>query len=140
MTTDANTHLAMFANGETAMMQEGNWAQTLIDNITPDMNIGMFPMPINDDAEKNDKLTVGIPANLVVNKESGSKEEAKTFLNWLVTSDMGKEYITKNGNSSLPCPQSKLLRKISVCWVRMYGNMYRMAKCTVCNPLNSLMA
>jgi raffinose/stachyose/melibiose transport system substrate-binding protein len=95
LTTDANTHLAMFANGEIAMMQEGNWSQTLIDNINPDMNIGMFPMPISDDAEKNDKLTVGIPANLVVNKDSGSKEEAKTFLNWLVTSDMGKEYIAK---------------------------------------------
>ncbi|QQZ63393.1 carbohydrate ABC transporter substrate-binding protein [Paenibacillus sonchi] len=95
LTTDANTHLAMFAKGETAMMQEGNWAQTLVDNITPNMNIGMFPMPINDNAEKNDKLTVGIPANLVVNKDSASKEEAKTFLNWLVTSDMGKEYITK---------------------------------------------
>ncbi|MEK5394936.1 ABC transporter substrate-binding protein [Paenibacillus sp. FSL K6-2859] len=95
LTTDANTHLAMFAKGEIAMMQEGNWAQTLVDNITPDMNIGMFPMPINEDAEKNDKMTVGIPANLVVNKDSGSKEEAKTFLNWLVTSDMGKEYIVK---------------------------------------------
>lgn len=95
LTTDANTHLAMFANGETAMMQEGNWAQTLVDNITPDMNIGMFPMPINEDAEKNDKMTVGIPANLVINKDSASKEEAKTFLNWLVTSDMGKEYIVK---------------------------------------------
>lgn len=95
LTTDANTHLAMFANGETAMMQEGNWSQTLVDNITPGMNIGMFPMPINEDAEKNDKMTVGIPANLVVNKDSGSKEEAKTFLNWLVTSDMGKEYIVK---------------------------------------------
>ncbi|AWB47051.1 ABC transporter substrate-binding protein [Paenibacillus sp. CAA11] len=95
LTTDANTHLALFAKGEAAMMQEGNWAQTLVDNITPNMNIGMFPMPIDDNAEKNDKLTVGIPANLVVNKESSSKEEAKTFLNWLVTSDMGKEYIVK---------------------------------------------
>lgn len=95
LTTDANTHLAMFANGEVAMMQEGNWAQTLVDNITPDMNIGMFPMPINDDAAMNDKLSVGVPANLVVNKDSASKEEAKTFLNWLVTSDMGKEYIVK---------------------------------------------
>ncbi|MBT2290342.1 extracellular solute-binding protein [Paenibacillus albidus] len=95
LTTDANTHLAMFAKGETAIMQEGNWAQTLVDNITPGMNIGMFPMPINEDAAKNDKMTVGIPANLVVNKESASKEEAKTFLNWLVTSDMGKEYIVK---------------------------------------------
>lgn len=95
LTTDANTHLAMFAKGETAMMQEGNWAQTLVDNITPNMNIGMFPMPLDDNAERNDKMMVGIPANLVVNKNSASKEEAKTFLNWLVTSDIGKEYIVK---------------------------------------------
>lgn len=62
LTTDANTHLAMFANGEAAMMQEGNWAQTLVDNINPNMNIGMFPMLIDDDAEHNDKMTVSIPA------------------------------------------------------------------------------
>lgn len=95
LTTDANTHLALFAKDEVAIMQEGNWAQTLVDNITPNKNMGMFPMPIDDDAEKNDKLTVGIPANLVVNKDSAVKEEAKIFLNWLVTSDMGKEYIVK---------------------------------------------
>jgi raffinose/stachyose/melibiose transport system substrate-binding protein len=36
-----------------------------------------------------------VPANLVVNKNSAVKEEAKTFLNWYVTSDIGKEYIVK---------------------------------------------
>ena len=93
LTTDYNTQVTLFANGEAAMMQEGNWAQTMIDGITPDMNIGVLPMPLSDDAEESDKLTIGVPANLVINKESDSKEEAKTFLNWFVTSDMGKDYI-----------------------------------------------
>ncbi|AZK46317.1 ABC transporter substrate-binding protein [Paenibacillus lentus] len=95
LTTDYNTQVTMFANGEAAMMQEGNWAQTMIDGINPDMSIGVLPMPLGDDPEENDKLTIGIPANLVINKESDAKEEAKIFLNWLVTSDIGKEYIVK---------------------------------------------
>lgn len=95
LTTDYNTQVAMFASGEAAMMQEGNWAQVQIDGINPDLNIGVLPMPLGEDAEANDKLNVGIPANLVINKESDVKEEAKTFLNWLVTSDIGKEYIVK---------------------------------------------
>lgn len=95
LTTDYNTQVTMFANGETAMMQEGNWAQVMIDGINPDMNIGVLPMPLSDDPAESDKLTIGIPANLVINKDSAVKEEAKTFLNWLVTSDMGKEYIVK---------------------------------------------
>ncbi|ULO06766.1 extracellular solute-binding protein [Paenibacillus sp. 19GGS1-52] len=93
LTTDYNTQVTLFANGEAAMMQEGNWSQTMIDGINPDLNIGVLPMPLSDDAAESDKLTIGIPANLVINKDSDSKEEAKIFLNWLVTSDMGKDYI-----------------------------------------------
>ncbi|NIK79461.1 raffinose/stachyose/melibiose transport system substrate-binding protein [Paenibacillus castaneae] len=95
LTTDYNTQVSIFANGEAAMMQEGNWAQVQIDSITPNMNIGVLPMPLGEDAEANDKLNVGIPANLVINKDSDVKEEAKIFLNWLVSSDIGKEYIVK---------------------------------------------
>ncbi|OBZ10064.1 ABC transporter substrate-binding protein [Bacillus sp. FJAT-26390] len=95
LTTDYNTQVSLFASGEAAMMQEGNWAQVQIDSINPDMNLGVLPMPLGEDAGANDKLNVGIPANLVINKESDVKEEAKTFLNWLVTSDIGKEYIVK---------------------------------------------
>ncbi len=95
LTTDYNTQVTMFANGEAAMMQEGNWAQTMIDGITPNMNIGVLPMPLSDDAEATGKVTIGVPVNLVVNKDSKVKEEAKVFLNWLVTSDIGKEYIVK---------------------------------------------
>ncbi len=93
LTTDYNTQVTLFASGATAMMQQGNWTQVQIDKITPNMNLGVLPMPINDNAEENDKLFVGVPSNWVVNKNSKVKEEAKEFLNWLVTSDVGKGYI-----------------------------------------------
>jgi len=52
-------------------------------------------MPINEDAAANDKIFVGVPNYWVVNKDSKVKAEAKEFLNWLVTSDTGKNYMTK---------------------------------------------
>lgn len=95
LTTDYNTEITMFATGEAAMTQNGNWTQVQIDGIDPELNIGFLPMPINDKAEENDKLPVGVPNNWVVNKNSKMKEEAKEFLNWLVTSETGKKYITE---------------------------------------------
>ncbi|NMO98093.1 ABC transporter substrate-binding protein [Paenibacillus lemnae] len=96
LTTDYNTEITTFATGEAAMTQNGNWTQVQIDGINPELNIGLLPMPINDNAEQNDKLPVGVPNNWVVNKNSGMKDEAKEFLNWLVTSETGKKYITED--------------------------------------------
>lgn len=96
LTTDYNTAISLLATEKAAMMQNGNWAQTEIDAINPDLNLGFLPMPLGENAEENDAINVGVPANLVINKDSNSKEEAKIFLNWLVTSDIGKEYIVKH--------------------------------------------
>lgn len=95
LTTDYNTQVTTFATGEAAMMQQGNWTQVQIDGINPDLNLGILPMPIGEDAEASDKLFVGVPNNYVVNKESDVKEEAKDFLEWLVTSETGKRYMTE---------------------------------------------
>ncbi|MFC4775663.1 ABC transporter substrate-binding protein [Paenibacillus sp. GCM10023252] len=95
LTTDYNTQVTLFASGEAAMMQQGNWTQVQIDGINKDLNIGVLPMPINDDAEQNDKLYVGVPNNWVVNKNSKVKQEAKDFLNWMVSSEEGKRYIVE---------------------------------------------
>ena len=92
LTTDYNTQVTLFASGKTAMMQQGNWTQVQIDDITPNMNIGLLPMPIGDDA-KSANIMVGVPNNWVINKNSKVKKEAKDFLNWLVTSDTGKKYV-----------------------------------------------
>lgn len=94
LTTDYNTEVTAFANGEAAMTQQGNWTQVQIDGINPNLNIGFLPMPINEDADQNDKLLIGVPNNWVVNKNSSVKAEAKEFLTWLATSEKGKKYIT----------------------------------------------
>ncbi len=95
LTTDYNTQVTQFAAGQTAMMQQGNWTTNMIYEISPNIKMGFLPIPINNDAEAMDKLPVGVPNNWVVNKNSANKEEAKKFLNWMVSSDVGKTYIVE---------------------------------------------
>ena len=40
----------MFAQGKQAMMFEGIWAYDTISQIAPDMEVGLFALPITDDA------------------------------------------------------------------------------------------
>lgn len=95
LTTDYNTQVTNFATGKAAMMQQGNWTEVQIMKTNPNIKVGVMPMPINEDAAANDKIFVGVPNYWVVNKDSKVKAEAKEFLNWLVTSDTGKNYMTK---------------------------------------------
>jgi raffinose/stachyose/melibiose transport system substrate-binding protein len=93
--TDYNTQVTTFATGKAAMTQQGNWTQVQISETNPDLNIGFLPMPISEDTTMNDKLPVGVPNNWVIHKNSEVKDEAKKFLNWMVSSDIGKRYITE---------------------------------------------
>jgi raffinose/stachyose/melibiose transport system substrate-binding protein len=95
MTTDYNTQVTLFSSGGAAIIHNGNWIQPMLDNLNDKMDLGIMPMPISDDAEANDKLFVGVPNYWVINKNSEVKDEAKEFLNWLVTSETGKRYITE---------------------------------------------
>ncbi|MFR9712317.1 ABC transporter substrate-binding protein [Paenibacillus sp. MB22_1] len=92
MTTDYASQIANFAAGKAAMMLQGNWTQGDIDKIDPDLQLGVLPVPIND---QEGKVLIGVPNNYVVNSKSAHPEEAKAFLNWLVTSETGKKFVTK---------------------------------------------
>jgi raffinose/stachyose/melibiose transport system substrate-binding protein len=89
--------LNLFAKGQAAMIQQGNWIQPMIDQLSPNMNIGMLPIPIND-GPNNDALVVGVPNYWVVNKHTtpAKKKEAKKFLNWMVSSKQGKTFMTEH--------------------------------------------
>ncbi len=93
--TDYNTQVTEFATGKAAMTQQGNWTQVAITETNPEINMGFLPMPINNNAADMDKLPVGVPNNWVVHKNSEVKEEAKAFLNWMVSDKVGQRYITE---------------------------------------------
>ncbi|MBP1047620.1 carbohydrate ABC transporter substrate-binding protein [Enterococcus sp. BWM-S5] len=86
----------LFSNGKVAMTQQGNWVYTTIAEIDEELaneNIGLLPIPIDGVTEGT--IPVGVPMYWGVNP-NGSDEEvqaAKDFLDYLYTSDEGKQIV-----------------------------------------------
>lgn len=108
ITVDYNTQVAEFAAGKGAMIQHGNWIQGNIDAVDPNLNLGMMPVPLLD----KPNVFTGVPNNWIVNNKSAHPEEAKAFLNWMVSSETGKKFITTDFkfipalNSIAPNPEA----------------------------------
>lgn len=85
----------LFSMGKVAMIQQGNWAYNSIEQIDEELakNIGIIPIPVEGVVEG--KLPVGVPMYWAINKnkDDATKEAAKDFLNWMYTSEKGKEYV-----------------------------------------------
>jgi len=98
LTTDYNTQVTKFASGETAMIQQGNWIQPMIDKLNPNMNVGILPMPLSNNKAETDKLAIGVASNWVIYNKApeADKKAAKDFLNWMVTSDEGKRALVED--------------------------------------------
>jgi ABC-type sugar transport system, periplasmic component len=93
-TVDFNTQVSDFANKKTAMMLGGTWSQSALDQVDPNMDVGMFPMPMSDDASKNDKFYADSSPFWSINKDSKCVDECKKFLTWLATDPEGQKNIT----------------------------------------------
>lgn len=82
-----------FASGKTAMMQQGVWTINSILKINPDIKMGMFAIPLTENAEDT-RMPVGVPGYYVVNKNSKHVAEAKKFLDWLHQN--GQKYLVES--------------------------------------------
>ena len=80
-----------FATGKTAMIHQGNWCYSMFKDYDPKFDMGLAPLPIMG----NTKLAVSVPTAWYVNADATPAEQAaaKDFLNWLYTSDTGKDYL-----------------------------------------------
>lgn len=89
-----------YSTGKVAMVQMGNWAYGGIEGVNADIaaNSGILPMPLK--GVKEDSIPVGVPMYWSINKDESNaeKDAAKDFLNWLYTSDEGKEMIINDFN------------------------------------------
>ncbi len=89
-----NEAAAMFAQGKQAMMFEGIWAYDTISQIAPDMEVGLFALPITDDAADT-KMAADVNGTWHVSNTSEHPDVAKDILNWIVTSDAGRNFLLK---------------------------------------------
>ncbi|XID92435.1 ABC transporter substrate-binding protein [Paenibacillaceae bacterium WGS1546] len=81
-----------FATGKNAMVHQGNWSYGMLADFGDlGFDIGMMPFPLAG----NKKLSIGVASNWVINDKAGAEQikAASAFLNWLFTSETGKNAI-----------------------------------------------
>lgn len=83
---------SMFALGESAMMFEGIWTYDTIKQISPDIEVGLFALPITDNAEDT-VMATNVNGVLHVSSSSENQDVAEDILNWMVTSDAGRDIL-----------------------------------------------
>ncbi|MBN2659181.1 MAG: carbohydrate ABC transporter substrate-binding protein [Spirochaetales bacterium] len=99
LTEDHNMQVSLFAGEQAAMIQQGNWKEAAILDANPDIEMGLVPLAIGENAATSGRIPVGVPWYWVVSKDSAVKEEARIFLNWLLNEAPGQEQLVTSLNS-----------------------------------------
>lgn len=88
-----------FSLGQVAVIQQGNWIYPSVEQMDPNLaqNLGILPIPVEG---LEGKLPVGVPNYWGVNKnkDEATVQAAKDFLDWMNTSEVGKETVTSEFN------------------------------------------
>lgn len=95
-----NDACTAFANGESAMYTIGSYAVPQILSVNPDMEIGSFVMPGNDDSDKQ-YLNSGVDLQFCVTAACPNKEAAYEVLRYLQEPANVQLYI--DDQTSVPC-------------------------------------
>ena len=91
-----NDACTAFARGETAMYPIGSYAIPQIKSVNPDMNIGSFVFPANEN-EADNLLNSGIDLQFCVMKESKNKEAVYEVLRFLYADETIQIYLDDQG-------------------------------------------
>lgn len=119
--------MAEFALGQAAMVQNGNWAWSQISgvegNVVKESDIKMLPIYTGIEGEKGQGLCIGTENYFAINKnaDENQQKESLAFLEWLFSSDIGKQYVTEklgfitpfNTFSESDLPNDPLAKEIS---------------------------
>ena len=91
--------MAEFALGEVAMVQNGNWAWSQISgvkgNTVKESDIKMLPIYTGIKGEEEQGISIGTENYFAINKNANKEQQKKSldFLEWLFSSETGKEYV-----------------------------------------------
>lgn len=100
-----NDSMSEFALGQVAMIQNGNWAWSQIakvqGNVVKEEDVKFLPIYSGLEGEKDQGLCIGTENYFAINKQASeaSQKASIDFVNWLINSETGKDYMTnKLGN------------------------------------------
>ncbi|KZE92025.1 Multiple sugar-binding protein [Agromyces sp. NDB4Y10] len=77
---------AAFANGDAAMYMQGIWAVNPIKGVNEEINLGIFPYPTDDPADR--LLVSGVDVVVTMGKDAPKSEEAMRFIEYLFSEDV----------------------------------------------------
>lgn len=89
-----------FAQGKVAMVQNGNWAWSQIEaidgNVVGEDDVKFLPIYIGMDGEESQGICIGTENYFSVSSWASEEDQKATldFIEWLFTSDIGKDYVT----------------------------------------------
>ncbi len=92
--------MAEFALGKCAMVQNGNWAYSQISGVSGNTveadDVHFLPLYMGTSEEEAQGLCTGTENYFAINKNASAEEQAAAlaFLEWLFTSETGKDYVT----------------------------------------------
>lgn len=95
-----NDSMEEFALGKAAMVQNGNWAWSQISavsgNVVSEDDVKFLPIYIGVDGEESQGICIGTENYLSVSSWASEEDQKATidFVEWLFTSDIGKDYVT----------------------------------------------
>ena len=81
-----------FANGDSVMIINGNWAINQYKSANADLNVNMFALPASNDESKN-YVTSGVDVLLGVCKDSANEDMAKEFVSFMMEPENAQTYI-----------------------------------------------
>lgn len=93
--------MSEFALGQCAMVQNGNWAWSQINDISGNKvkaeNIKMLPLYMDMDGEEIQGICIGTENFFAINKQASEEAQklADDFLYWLFSSETGKKFVTE---------------------------------------------
>ncbi len=97
-----NDSMAEFALGQCAMVQNGNWGWGQISgvdgNVVTEDQVKFLPIYTGVEGEEKQGLCTGTENFFCVNEKASDADKAATiaFVEWLFSSDMGKDYVTNS--------------------------------------------
>lgn len=100
--------MAEFALGQVAMVQNGNWAYSQIaeveGNTVKAEDVQFMPIYTGVKGEENQGLCIGTENFFAVNSQASAENQQASidFVNWLVSSEKGKDYMVNALGNTAP--------------------------------------
>lgn len=100
--------MAEFALGQAAMVQNGNWGWSQISGVDGNTvkaeDIKMLPLYTGIEGEAGQGICIGTENYLAINKNASEEQQKASleFLEWLFSSETGKDYVTNKLNFITP--------------------------------------